>query len=314
MESLLINKKIDFLYCDKIFLFINMTLIELRYLLAVAATRHFGRAAEKCFVTQPALSLGIKSLEAELGVSLFERSKTGVHLTPVGSQIAAQAQRVMSEAATLKELATRFDDPLSGSLRLGLIHTIGPYLLPDLVPALKKLAPKLTLHIEENTTDNLRTQLKNGAIEVAILALPFAAPGLVKTTLYDEVFEVVVPKTHALAKLNNIRRGDLQDENVLLLGEGHCFANQVEEACPGVREQGETLSGNSLETVRNMVASGFGITVLPARANTSRYRNSLLKAIPFAKPQPLRRVAMAWRVGYTRTAVLDVLQQAVALT
>ncbi len=288
-----------------------MTLNELRYAIAVAKEKNFRRAAERCFVTQPALSLGIKHLEQKLGVRLFERGKTEVRLTPAGAQVVAQAQRALEEVERVKAVALTGQDPLAGPLKLGLIHTVGPYLLPDLIPTLKALAPAMPLEVEENTTANLERLLKEGRIDIAVLALPFAAPGILTRALYDEDFELVVPKGHALARAKRAVASALQSERVLLLGEGHCFANQVAEACPGVRHGNEPQSGNSLETIRNMVASGLGITVLPASANAPRYRSPLLNVIAFAAPAPSRRIALAWRSSYARTAAIDAVTQAV---
>jgi LysR family hydrogen peroxide-inducible transcriptional activator len=288
-----------------------VTHTELRYILAVARTRNFRRAAELCFVTQPALSLGVKSLEDELGVRIFERSRSSVQVTPAGAAILAQAQRAMDEFERVKAIAREGLDPLAGPLKLGVIFTIGPYLIPDLLPALAEIAPSMPLEIEENTTAQLTTQLKQGIIDVAILALPFGGPGFSTRPLYDESFEVVVRKDHPLARARSVKPAQLHENRVLLLGEEHCFANQVAEACPGVRHASDTPAGNSLETVRNMVASGFGITVLPASANTERYRSPLLRAIPFAAPSPFRRVAVAFRSTYTRVAAIDALEAAV---
>ncbi len=287
-----------------------MTYTELRYILAVARTRNFRRAAELCFVSQPALSLGIQSIEAELGVRIFERSRASVQITPAGTPILVQAQRALDEFERVRTVAREGLDPLSGPLKLGVIFTIGPYLIPDLLPALAEVAPLMPLAIEENTTAQLATQLKMGQIDVAILALPFGGPGFALRPVYDESFEVVVRKDHPLARLRSVKPTQLNEHKVLLLGEEHCFANQVAQACPGVRDGGETPAGNSLETVRNMVASGFGITVLPAAANTERYRSPLLRSIPFAAPSPYRRVALAHRSSYTRMPAIETLEQA----
>jgi LysR family hydrogen peroxide-inducible transcriptional activator len=289
----------------------RMTYTELRYILAVARTRNFRRAAELCFVTQPALSLGVQSIEAELGVRIFERSRSSVQITPAGAPILAQAQRALDEFERVRSVAREGLDPLSGPLKVGVIFTIGPYLIPDLLPALAEVAPLMPLAIEENTTAQLTTQLKIGQIDVAILALPFGGPGFSMRPVYDESFEVVVRKDHPMARLRSVKPSQLHEHKVLLLGEEHCFANQVAEACPGVRDGGETPAGNSLETVRNMVASGFGITVLPAAANTERYRSPLLRSIAFAAPAPYRRVALAYRSSYTRMAAIDALERAI---
>ncbi|MGB9149911.1 MAG: hydrogen peroxide-inducible genes activator [Burkholderiales bacterium] len=289
-----------------------MTLNDLKYILAVARERNFRRAAEQCFVTQPALSISIRKLETELGVQIFERSKTDIALTPVGARIVEQAQRVLDEAAKIKPLAAAGQDPLQGPLRLGVIYTVGPYLLPDLIPALHKVAPDMPLEVEENTTANLEQRLKQGALDAIIIALPFGDSGIVTRALYDEEFDVVVPAGHDWAGRKEIRAKELSGERVLLLDSGHCFSNQVEEACPKLGARGDTQPGNSLETIRNMVASGLGITVLPGSATGENYRSKLIKVIPFARPVPSRRIALAWRRQFSRAGAMEALAQAVS--
>lgn len=289
-----------------------MTLIELKFVLAVAQTRNFRRAAEKCFVTQPALSTGIKKLEEELGVVIFERSRSEVTPTAVGEKIIAQAHVVLEESDRLKELAQLGGNPLHGSFKLGMIHSVGPYLLPEIIPILREFAPDMPLEVEENLTANLEVQLKNGVIDAAIIALPFDLPTIQVQPLYDEDFLVVVPANHAWANKKEINAEMLSNEKVLLLNSGHCFSNQVMQACPELSRKGEVLQGNSLETIRNMVASNLGITVLPASATSARYANPLLKVIPFVKPAPTRRIAIAWRKSFAR--VEAVAQLATAIT
>lgn len=292
-----------------------MNLNELRYAVAVAQIRNFRRAAEKCFVTQPALSLAIQKLEDELGVQIFERSRTEVSVTPAGARIIEQAQRVLEEAARIPEIAKQGRDQLSGPLRLGVIYTVGPYLLPELIPVLHRKAPNMPLEVEENLTANLDVLLRNGRIDVAILALPFAVPGIHTRVLYDEPFAVVVPKDHGWSKRSAIKPEELASEKVLMLASGHCFSNQVVEACPELHKEGrEVLQGNSLETIRNMVASGLGITVLPASADGPRYRSPLLKVIPFKAPPPSRRIALAWRKSFARERAVEVLAEAIRAT
>ncbi len=288
-----------------------MTLNELRYIVAVARERNFRRAAEKSFVSQPALSLAIKKLEEELGVSLFERRKNDVALTPVGERVIEQAMRVLDEAARIRDIAQQGSDPLSGAIRLGAIHTIGPYLLPDLITALSQLAPAMPLEVEENTTANLEVQLRNGAVDAAIIALPFDLPGVETIALYDEPFVVAVPRGHAWVGRQAINAADLAEEKVLLLNSGHCFSGQVIGACPELSRKGEVQQGNSLETIRNMVASGLGITVLPCSAASERYRNPLIQVIPFQNPPPSRRVALASRKSFVRPAAIAALAEAV---
>lgn len=290
-----------------------MNLNELRYIVAVAQELNFRRAAERCFVSQPALSLAIQKLEDELGVRLFERSKTEVAVTSIGKRIVEQAQHVLEETARIKQIASQGKDQLVGPLRLGVIYTVGPYLLPELIPKLRKMAPQMPLEVEENTTGNLDTLLRNGKLDVIIIALPFGGPGIETRALYDEAFSVVVPIDHPWSKKKAVKSGDLVKERVLLLNTGHCFSNQVVEACPELtRQGGETQQGNSLETIRNMVASGLGITVLPCSANSEKYRSRLLKVVPFVEPAPARRVALAWRKSFGREKAVDALAAAIA--
>jgi LysR family hydrogen peroxide-inducible transcriptional activator len=292
---------------------IILTLTELRYIVAVAQERNFRRAAEKSFISQPALSLAIQKLEEELGVQIFERGKNEVSVTPVGAQIVEQAQRALEEVGHIREIAKQGNDQLVGTLRVGIIYSVGPYLLPDLIPTLKKLAPKMPLEVEENITSNLDTLLRNGKLDVIIIALPFGDAGILTQPLYDELFEVVVGNDHAWASRRSIKAHELSAEKVLLLDSGHCFSNQVAEACPELNRKGaEIQQGTSLETIRNMVASGLGITVLPASANSARYRSRLLKVIPFANPAPSRRIALAWRKSFARGQAIEVLAQAIA--
>ncbi len=282
-----------------------MTLTELRYVVAVADERHFGRAAEKSFVSQPSLSASIRKVEDELGVRIFERGKSGVIVTEVGAQVVAQARRALEEAARVKTVARQGGNPLAGVLRLGVIHTIAPYLLPALVGALRRLAPAMPLDIEENMTANLERMLKAGEIDVAILALPFEAPGLETMPVYDEEFRVVVPAGHALARRKRVPPEALDTEELLLLPAGHCMRDQVLGTCTEFsRPPPPGRQGNSLETLRSMVASGLGITVLPATALTSRHASALVKSLPFEGSPPQRRVALAWRKGFARMAAV----------
>jgi LysR family hydrogen peroxide-inducible transcriptional activator len=291
-----------------------VTLNELRYIVAVAQERNFRRAAEKSFISQPALSLAIQKLEEELGVQIFERGKNEVSITPIGAQIVEQAQRTLEAASHIREIAKQGNDQLVGALRVGIIYSVGPYLLPDLIPVLKKLAPKMPLEVEENITANLDSMLRNGKLDAIIIALPFGDSGILTQPLYDEPFEVVVGNDHHWAKRRSIKAQELSTEKVLLLDSGHCFSNQVAEACPELSRKGaEIQQGTSLETIRNMAASGLGITVLPASANSSRYRNRLLKVIPFTNPAPSRRIALAWRKSFSREQAVEVLAQAIAL-
>lgn len=289
-----------------------MTLTELQYIVAVAQERHFGRAADRVFVTQPALSFAIKKLEEELGATIFERRRNRIELTAIGGRIVHQAQRVLEEADQIKILAAQGKDQLNGPLRFGVIATVGPYILPDLVPLLSARAPKMPLELEENLTLNLAGMLKSGKLDVIMIALPFDEPAIMTQALYDEPFKVLVPVGHPWQKKKLIDSRQLGSEKVLLPHAGHCFRQQVLDTCPELsRSDAEGWQGNSLETIRQMVASGLGITVLPASALTSKYENKRLIAIEMAKPVPGRRIGLAWRRGFTRPQVIDVIRHAV---
>lgn len=292
-----------------------MTLTELRYIIALAETRHFGRAADKCSVSQPTLSVAVKKLEEELGVILFERAPQEVRLTGIGAQVVAQAERALAECARIAELAAAGRDPLAGPLRLGCIYTIGPYLLPRLVPLLRESAPAMPLMIEENFTHRLLEKLKNGELDVAILALPVEEPGLVAQPVYDEVFRVLLPAGHPWVKHKRIEAAQLLETPLLMLGPGNCFRDQVLDLCtPAHLQAGASphiLEGSSLETIRLMVASGVGITVMPASAvDGLSAKDPLLRVRPFAEPEPTRRVGLVWRSSFPRHRAIDILRQA----
>jgi len=290
-----------------------VTLTELRYVVALAQERHFGRAAQKCFVTQPTLSLALAKLEDELGVKLFERNKNEVLVTSRGQAIVEQARRVLDEVGKIPHLARGGRDQLAGALRLGVIPTIGPYLLPDLVPILRRRAPGMPLSIEENLTGNLAPMLRGGELDVVIIALPFALPGVKTRVMYEEPFNVVVPAGHRWERKKSVRPAELSDENLLVLNAGHCFRDQVLEACPGQANTAlpEGRAGSSLETIRNMVASGLGVSVLPASALAPRYATRLLKSVPFTAPVPSRKVALAWRASFDRPVAIEALAGAI---
>ena len=293
-----------------------MTLTELRYIVAVARERHFGRAAETCFVSQPTLSVAVKKLEDELGVTLFERGPGEVSVTPAGTKIVEQAQRVLEEAARIRELAAAGKDPLAGPLRLGAIYTIGPYILPKLIPILRKTAPAMQLLIQENFTHRLAEELKSGEVDVILIALPFEQPGVATRAVYDEPFLVAVPKGHPWENRKRVTSEELTSESLLLLGEGHCFRDQVLEICHTVRARersplAKTLEGGSLETIRQMVAGGVGVTVLPATSTTTGGPADLIRILPFARPVPTRRVGLAWRRSFPRPEAIEVLRKSI---
>lgn len=297
-----------------------MTLTELKYIVAVARARHFGHAAESCFVAQPTLSVAIKKLEDELGVVLFERGGSEVSVTPLGAQIVAQAERVLEQTAAIKELAKQNKDPLAGPLRLGVIYTIGPYLLPPLVKNLIDNVPQMPLVLQENFTVRLLELLRQGELDAAIMALPLPDHGMSMQTLYDEPFVVAMPKSHPWAKRKEISAADLKTETMLLLGNGHCFRDQVLEVCPEMARfsspgngMQRTFEGSSLETIRHMVASGIGLTVLPRASVPDMHdKNGMLAFVPFMAPVPDRRVVIVWRKSFTRRAAIDAVCAAVA--
>src|SRR6187397_1934218 len=295
-----------------------MTLTELKYIVAVAREKHFGKAAEACFVSQPTLSVAIKKLEDELEVKLFERSANEVTVTPLGDEIVRQAQSVLEQAAAIKEIAKRGKDPLAGPLRLGVIYTIGPYLLPDLVRQAIARVPQMPLMLQENFTAKLLELLRTGELDCAIMAEPFPDTGLAIAPLYDEPFMVAVPKSHALARRKSISADELKLEKMLLLGTGHCFRDHVLEVCPeyaqfssasadGMRK---TFEGSSLETIKYMVASGMGVTVVP-QLSVPAEKQPHVVYVPFDKPAPMRRVVLAWRRSFTRYEAIAALRNAI---
>ena len=301
-----------------------MTLTELKYIVAVARERHFGRAAEACFVSQPTLSVAIKKLEDELNVQIFERGTSEVSVTPIGEQIVTQAQRVLEQTLAIKEIAKQGKDPLVGPLRLGVIYTIGPYLLPTLVKQMIKRVPQMPLMLQENYTLKLIELLKQGEIDVAIMALPFPETGLMLRPLYDEPFVVALPSGHAWEHRSKIDPDDLKQETMLLLGSGHCFRDHVLGVCPELMRFSQnadgiqkTFEGSSLETIRHMVASGVGITVLPrtsvqeVKPHAGGVDSGLLSYVAFDDPVPDRRVVLAWRKSFTRMPAIEAICDAI---
>ena len=294
-----------------------MTLTELKYIVAVARERHFGRAAQSCFVSQPSLSVAIRKLEQELGVQIFERGAADVSVTPMGGRIIEQARHALEQTDAIRAIARQGNDPLSGPLRVGVIYTIGPYLLPGLVHRVIADTPQMPLILQENFTVRLLEMLRQGELDVAILADPFDDSGLMTWPLYDEPFVVAVPRTHAWAQREAIAPEELTSQTMLLLGSGHCFRDQVLGVCPemtgfaqssdGIRR---TFEGSSLETIRHMVASGIGITVMPVMARPQA-RDGMLEYVPFTSPLPSRQVALAWRKSFPRPAAIEALRGAV---
>ena len=305
-----------------------MTLTELKYIVAVARERHFGKAAEACYVSQPTLSVAVKKLEEELDVKLFERSASEVTVTPLGEEIVRQAQSVLEQAANIKDIAKRGKDPLAGSLKLGVIYTIAPYLLPDLVRQVIKRTPQMPLMLQENFTVKLLEMLRTGEIDCAILAEPFPDTGLASAPLYDEPFLAAVPSNHPLAARSSVSSDELKNETMLLLGSGHCFRDHVLEVCPefarfssnaeGIRR---SFEGSSLETIKHMVAAGMGVTLVPrlsvpkealgASPRRKRDEDPYIQYLPFTGDPPTRRVVLAWRRSYTRYEAIAALRNAI---
>ena len=309
-----------------------MTLTELKYIVAVARERHFGHAAHACHVSQPTLSVAVKKLEDELEVKLFERSANEVTVTPLGEEIVRQAQSVIEQANLIRDIAKRGKDPLAGALKLGVIHTIGPYLLPDLVRQMITTTPQMPLMLQENFTVKLLEMLRNGEIDCAILAEPFPDAGLAVAELYDEPFMAAVPANHPLAAKKNVSSEVLKKETMLLLGAGHCFRDHVLEVCPefarfssNAEGIAKSFEGSSLETIKHMVAAGMGVTLVPrlsvpSEALTDKPRRKKEDA-PFVKYLPIqddnsgapptRRVVLVWRRSFTRYEAIATLRNAV---
>ena len=294
-----------------------MTLTELRYIVALAQERHFGRAAQALYISQPTLSVALKKLEQELGVMLFERNKSDVVLTPLGEKIVQQAQSILEQSQGLLEFAKQGQDPLRGPLRVGAIYTIAPYLLPPLIPHIHELAPDMPLVLEENFTARLAERLRQGELDVAIVALPFTQAGIVTLPLYDEPFVALLPAAHPWRERDTIAIHELAQESMLLLGRGHCFRDQVVQACPECQDESsgelrQTTEGSSLETIRQMVATGMGVTVLPcSAAGAAHYAQRLVVIKRLQAPVPTRRVALAWRSSFPRPKAIEALRQAI---
>jgi LysR family transcriptional regulator, hydrogen peroxide-inducible genes activator len=288
---------------------VELKLKDLRYLVAVADQRHFGRAAAQCFVSQPTLSAQLKKLEESLGLQLIERAPNNVTLTEAGVEIVARARRILEATDEVVTLAHSRREPLAGKLRVALLPTIGPYLLPHVAPAVRKALPRLQLRLYEYQTGPMLEKLHGGDLDVGILALPVALAGLESRELYREFFTVALPERHPLAARDSIRVADLKGETLLLLEEGHCLRDQALEVCSrvGVRDP-QDFRATSLETLRQMVATGAGLTLLPELAGRGAYRNARGVVLrPFAKPVPQRHIGAVWRKTSARRAAIEAL-------
>ncbi len=297
-----------------------MTLTELRYIVTLAQEQHFGRAAERCHVSQPTLSIAVKKLEEELKISLFERSKTQVYPTPLGMKVVEQAQRVLEQASAIKDIASAGKDQLTSPFHIGAIFTIGPYLFPCLIPQIQRLAADMPLYVEETYTSTLRRRIRQGELDAILIALPFTEADVVTQALYEEPFVVLMSESHPLTQETAIHPDQLSECNVLLLGEGHCFRDQVLEACPNLKPSLDdprgsirtAAEGSSLETLKYMVASGLGITILPASAAIAgTWSANGLVTRSFVDPTPKRTVALAWRASFPRLQAIDVLRKSI---
>jgi LysR family hydrogen peroxide-inducible transcriptional activator len=285
----------------------DLKLKDLRYLVAVADTRHFGKAAARCFVSQPTLSAQLKKLEEYLGVQLVERHPRRIALTEAGQQVVARARRIIEASDEIVAITELQRDPLGGRLRVALLPTIGPYLLPLVAPRIRKKLPRLELLLYEYQTGTMLEHLQAGDIDVGILALPINAEGLVERKLFDEPFVVAVPEQHELARRRQLKVADLNGETLLLLEDGHCLRDQALDVCARSQvHEKQDFRATSLETLRQMVASGSGVTLLPELAASGAYGNARGVAIvPFAKPEPTRHIGALWRKTSARGAAIE---------
>lgn len=290
-----------------------MNLRDLSYLVALADLKHFGRAADACFVSQPTLSTQIRKLEDELDVILVERTPRKVLLTEVGRDIAERSRGVLREVEQIRVLARRTRDPEAGSIRLGIFPTLGPYLLPHVIPALRQQFPRLELLLVEEKSETLLRQLREGKLDAAILALPQPDDQLHEHFLFEEPFVLAVPSGHPLAKRRNIKMDDLSDQALLLLDDGHCLRDQALDVCrmAGAGEK-SGFRATSLETLRQMVSANVGATLLPVLATKPPVAHSEnLQLVPFKGETPSRRIAMVWRRSTAIGSFLEKLAQTI---
>ena len=290
-----------------------MNLRELQYLIALADHGHFGKAADACFVSQPTLSTQIRKLEDELGVALVERAPRKVMLTAAGQDVVLRARRIVAEVEQMKESARRSRDPESGSMRLGVFPTLGPYLLPHIVPQLRERFPQLELLLVEEKSDVLLQRLRDGKLDAALLALPVHDEQLHAELLFEEPFVFAAPQRHPLAARASVSMAQLSDETLLLLEDGHCLRDQALDVCrlSGANEK-SGFRATSLETLRQMVAAGVGVTLLPAlsvHAPVAQPPN--IRVVPFRKPAPSRRIALVWRKSSALDGFLHTLADAI---
>ncbi len=292
-----------------------MNLRDLQYLVALAETRHFGRAAARCHVSQPTLSAQLRKLEEFLGVTLIERRPRRVGLTPAGEAVVERARRMLRDADDIRALARARQDPLGGQLKIGFIPTLGPYLLPRIAPRITRALPKLQLMLHEYQTASLVDRVVAGDLDLAILALPAETKSLVTRSLFAETFLVAMPEHHRLTAKKRVKSSDLSGEKLLLLEEGHCLRDQALEVCARVGTEEQDFRATSLETLRQMVAAGLGITLLPRLATEGPFASARgLVVRPFSPPAPNRVIGAAWRRSTSRAeaiaAICDVISKA----
>ncbi|HEY6457201.1 MAG TPA: LysR substrate-binding domain-containing protein [Steroidobacteraceae bacterium] len=285
----------------------DIKLKDLRYLVTVADTGHFGQAAERCFVSQPTLSAQLKKLEEYLGVKLIERQPRGATLTQAGEQIVARARVILSASDEVVTIAQTYRDPLAGRLKVAMIPTVGPYVLPQVAPVVRKLLPRLDLLLFEYQTAVMLAKVHSGDIDVGVLALPVEQDGLASRELYEEDFNVALPEHHRLAKQATVRIADLADESLLLLEEGHCLRDQALEVCGRISlQERQDFRATSLETLRQMVAAGAGVTLMPELASRGAYGNARGVVIrPLVRPTPHRQIGAVWRKSSARLAAIE---------
>jgi LysR family hydrogen peroxide-inducible transcriptional activator len=294
----------------------DLKLKDLRYLVAVADTRHFGQAAARCFVSQPTLSAQLRKLEDYLGVQLVERHPRRIALTEAGSQVVARARRIIEASDEIVALAELQRDPLAGRLRVALLPTIGPYLLPLVAARIRRKLPRIELLLYEYQTSPMLDHLQAGDIDLGILALPVPVDGLMERNLFDEPFVVAVPEQHDLARRKSLRATDLNGETLLLLEDGHCLRDQALDVCAKAQlHEKQDFRATSLETLRQMVASGGGITLLPLLASSGAYGNARgVVTLPFAKPVPVRHIGALWRKTSARNGAIEAVCDIIAET
>lgn len=290
-----------------------MTITELRYIVALAKEQHFGRAAKRVFVSQPTLSIGIKKLEEELGIPIFERLSHKVIPTQAGQKIIGAAQNTLMSVETIRSIAEAAKGEPSGDVKLGAIYTVCPYLLPKIIPDLQKNSPNIRLYIEEGYTENLMQSLREGALDVALVSLPIEPSNLFEVKeIFTEPFYAMIPAQHALSQKDKLSTQDLAEERVFLLGSGNCLRDQVLEACPACKPaidiQNTKIQGGSLETIRMMVAGGLGLSVFPKMAVG---HNKQVAVRPFTQPTPKRQIALAWRKSFTHQGLIEAIEASI---